>query len=98
MVESAGQKSLPDCYISDGPRYWGPMYSAPTNAVRHYKTKHTVNAYWAESYKIEETRKETARGEDCTVRFRDFFGVEHMIDFSDKNKTYRDPIQIWVPA
>ena len=40
---------------------------------------------------------ETARGTDCTVRFRDIFGVEHMIDYSDKNKTHRDPITIWVP-
>jgi len=39
-----------------------------------------------------------ARGEDCRVRFRDIFGVEHMIDYSDKNKQYRDPIIIWVPV
>ena len=41
---------------------------------------------------------DTARGEDCKVRFRDIFGVEHMIDYSDENKQYRDPITIWVPV
>ena len=89
MVESSGQKSLPECYISDGPRYYGPMYSTPTNAVqRCLDPKDPAD----KGNKIE-----TARGHDCSVRFRDIFGVEHMIDFSDKNKTHRDSITIWVP-
>ena len=90
MVESSGQQnSLPDCYISDGPRYYGPMYSTPSNAKKSllgFLEPHRTGVF-----------KETARGKDCKVRFRDIFGVEHMIDFSDENKTHRDPITIWVP-
>ena len=91
MVESAGQKSLPECYISNGPRYYGPMYSNPSNTVEY---KH-INKM---TIKDEYCTKDTARGEDCRVRFRDIFGVEHMIDYSPNNKQYRDPITIWVPV
>ena len=91
MVESAGQKSLPECYISNGPRYYGPMYSGPSNTVE-YKYHNYVT-----SDDVDFT-SDTARGEDLRVRFRDIFGVEHMIDYSDKNKHYRDPIMIWVPV
>ena len=41
---------------------------------------------------------DVARGTDCKVRFRDIFGVEHMIDYSNDNKTCRDPISIWIPV
>ena len=91
MVESAGQKSLPKCYISNGPRYYGPMYSTPSNTVQYKYMDYVKNDYvYATS--------DFARGEDLRVRFRDIFGVEHMIDYSDKNKHYRDPITIWVPV
>ena len=91
MVESAGQKSLPECYISNGPRYYGPMYSPPSNTVEYMRMNELLGKeQWATF--------DTARGEDCRVRFRDIFGVEHMIDYSDKNKQYRDPITIWVPV
>ena len=111
MVASAEQKSLPKCYISNGPRYYGPMYSAPTNSVEYSQIDkldfgriglaQTRGLYCHMdklSLKTIRTEFETARGSDCTVRFRDIFGVEHMIDYSDKNKQYRDPITIWVPV
>ena len=62
------------------------MYTSPTNSVEYKFT-----------YDESQSTQDTARGTDCTVRFRDIFGVEHMIDYSDKNKTHRDPITIWVP-